>query len=125
MSLLQVECNECSRWVHATCEGIDQAQYDAMTLGTHPIWVSTGRYLWLSTNVVSRSCVSACFVMQGNEYLCPLCRVKISKALIRKLREHDKIGMFAEPVTERVARNYYDIIRNPMDMATMTSKATR
>jgi hypothetical protein len=39
--LLQVECNECSRWVHATCEGIDQAQYDAMTLGTHPIWVST------------------------------------------------------------------------------------
>jgi hypothetical protein len=63
--------------------------------------------------------------MQGNEYLCPLCRVKISKALIRKLRDHDKIGMFAEPVTERVARNYYDIIRNPMDMATMTSKATR
>jgi hypothetical protein len=38
----QVECNECSRWVHASCEGIDQAQYDAMTLGTHPIWVSVG-----------------------------------------------------------------------------------
>lgn len=35
-----VECNECSRWVHAHCEGIDKAQYDAMTLGTHPIWVS-------------------------------------------------------------------------------------
>lgn len=35
----QVECNECSRWVHAHCEGIDKAQYDAMTLGTHPIWV--------------------------------------------------------------------------------------
>lgn len=34
-----VQCNECSRWVHAHCEGIDQAQYDAMTLGTHPIWV--------------------------------------------------------------------------------------
>ena len=37
---IQVECNECSRWVHARCEGIDKEQYDAMTLGTHPIWVS-------------------------------------------------------------------------------------
>jgi hypothetical protein len=37
----QVECNECARWVHASCEGIDKAQYDAMTLGTHPIWVRT------------------------------------------------------------------------------------
>lgn len=34
-------------------------------------------------------------------------------------------GMFAEPVTDKVARNYYDVIRNPMDMATMGSKAAR
>jgi hypothetical protein len=35
-----VQCNECSRWVHALCEGIDQTQYEAMTRGTHPVWVS-------------------------------------------------------------------------------------
>ncbi len=51
--------------------------------------------------------------------------MKLSRALIRKLGDQDKIGMFAEPVTERVARNYYDVIRNPMDMSTMSSKASR
>jgi hypothetical protein len=35
-----VQCNECARWVHALCEGIDQAQYESMTRGTHPVWVS-------------------------------------------------------------------------------------
>lgn len=35
----QVQCNECFKWVHATCEGIDDVQYDAISLGTHPIWV--------------------------------------------------------------------------------------
>jgi hypothetical protein len=34
-----VQCNECFRWVHALCEGIDQSQYEAMTRGTHPVWV--------------------------------------------------------------------------------------
>lgn len=51
--------------------------------------------------------------------------MKTSQNILRKLANEDKTGMFAEPVTERVARNYYDIIRNPMDMATMWSKATR
>ena len=64
-------------------------------------------------------------VLQGDEYLCPLCRVKLSKEFIKKLQTQDQFGMFAEPVTKKVARNYYDIIRNPMDLATMTSKAQR
>lgn len=51
--------------------------------------------------------------------------MKISKAIIKKMQNQDQYGMFAEPVTEKVARNYYDVIRNPMDMATMSSKAAR
>lgn len=51
--------------------------------------------------------------------------MKLSKQLIRKMAFQDQYGMFAEPVTEKVARNYYDVIRNPMDLATMSSKARR
>ena len=69
--------------------------------------------------------VFCCCFLQGDEYLCPLCRVKISKAIIKKMKSQDQYGMFAEPVTDKVARNYYDVIRNPMDMATMSSKAAR
>lgn len=94
-----VQCNECSRWVHALCEGIDQSQYEAMTLGTHPVW--------------------------GDEYLCPICRVDISMAVINALQAEDKLCIFGEPVTEVMAKNYFDIIRNPMDLSTMKDKANR
>jgi hypothetical protein len=36
----QVQCNRCFIWVHAFCEGMDDAQYEAVSYGTHPIWVS-------------------------------------------------------------------------------------
>ena len=94
-----VQCNECSRWVHSLCEGIDQAQYEAMTRGTHPVW--------------------------GDEYLCPGCRVNIPKNVIEQLSTEDTLGIFAEPVTKEVAENYFDVIRNPMDMLTMSQKANK
>ena len=94
-----VQCNECNRWVHALCEGIDQVQYEAMTRGTHPVW--------------------------GDEYLCPICRVSAAKKVIVALGNLDKTSIFAMPVTEAVAKNYYDIVRNPMDLKTMSEKAER
>lgn len=93
-----VQCNECMRWVHSLCEGIDQAQYECMTNGTHPVW--------------------------GDEYLCPICRIKISSELITTLEKKDTLGLFAEPVTEEVAKNYYDFIRTPIDLLTMAKKAS-
>lgn len=94
-----VQCNECFRWVHSLCEGIDQAQYEAMTRGTHPVW--------------------------GDEYLCPGCRVNIPKNVIDELSAEDVLGIFAEPVTKEVAENYFDVIRNPMDLSTMSQKASK
>ena len=94
-----VQCNECSRWVHALCEGIDQSQYEAMSIGTHPVW--------------------------GTEYLCPICRVQISQKVIAEIRLNDHICMFACPVTEAEAQNYFDVIRNPMDLQSMGVKAER
>lgn len=94
-----VQCNECSRWVHAYCEGIDQAQYEAMTLGTHPVW--------------------------GDEYLCPICRINISIQVIEQLKLLDTLYIFAQPVTEKEAKNYFDIIHNPMDLSTMDKKARK
>ena len=94
-----MQCNECDRWVHSRCEGIDQAQYESMTQGTHPVW--------------------------GAEYLCPICRVSAAERFIDKLSDRDITQIFSYPVTESVAATYYDVIRNPMDLETMRSKASR
>lgn len=94
-----IQCNECSRWIHALCEGLDAAQYHSITTRTHPVW--------------------------GEEYLCPICRVRLSKEVLARLRQLDSLAMFAEPVTDDVAKGYFDTIRNPMDLATMRGKAER
>ena len=94
-----MQCNECEKWIHAICEGIDASQYQSITEGTHPIW--------------------------GEEYLCPICRVKLCHDFLEQLQHHDQLYMFAEPVTESVASNYFDVIRNPMDISTMTGKNDR
>jgi hypothetical protein len=36
----------------------------------------------------------------------------------------DILIIFAEPVTEAVANNYFDIIRHPMDLRTMAGKVS-
>lgn len=64
-------------------------------------------------------------VQQGDEYLCPLCRVRLSSDIIGKLQALDATLMFAEPVTTLLAKNYYDIIRNPMDLSSMSMKSSK
>lgn len=65
--------------------------------------------------------------MWGDEYLCPFCRIKVSLDVVDKLSTIDQrgLGIFAYPVTEAVAKNYFDVIRNPMDLQTMKENATR
>lgn len=53
------------------------------------------------------------------------CRVNIPRKVLEELSLEDRIGMFADPVTEAVAENYFDIIRNPMDLRSMNNKAIR
>jgi hypothetical protein len=42
--------------------------------------------------------------------------------LMRKVKELDEMGFFQVPVREGEAPDYYDIIKKPMDMETMTRK---
>lgn len=114
---MQIQCNECSRWIHSKCEGIDQAQYEAMTYGTHPVWVCVS---FKVTDILDLNCS---LFYQGDEYLCPHCRVQLSLDIIRDLKGVDKTHLFWEPVTAEMAESYFDVIRNPMDLSTMHEKA--
>ena len=62
---------------------------------------------------------------QGDEYLCPLCRLTICKSVLSTLGNIDKEQLFAEPVSELIAKNYYEIIKTPMDLKTMRGKAQK
>lgn len=92
-------CDSCSLWVHAGCAGVDEDEYDLTSSGKHPIY--------------------------SKEFLCRVCCRQRCLDIIHKLQQEDKLFLFAEPVTDKVAPNYLDVIKRPMDLQTMLIKAER
>lgn len=54
-----------------------------------------------------------------------MCRVDLCVQIIEELTKLDDLYLFADPVTEAVASNYFDIIRSPMDISTIRGKNER
>ena len=92
-------CDSCMLWCHAGCTGISEEEYDLCSKGKHQIY--------------------------STEFLCRVCCRERCLEIINKLQQEDKLFLFAEPVTDKVAPNYLDIIKNPMDLQTMLVRAER
>lgn len=89
-------CDSCNVWVHAGCSGMTEKEYVATSKGDHPIY--------------------------SKEYFCRMCCRKRCKELIEALRQEDRKSLFALPVSDRVVPNYHDMIKEPMDLQTMSEK---
>ena len=92
-------CDSCSLWVHAGCAGLNEDEYDLTSSGDHPIY--------------------------STEFLCRVCCRERCLEIIYKLQQEDKLLIFADPVTDKVAPTYLDVIKQPMDLQTMLIKAER
>ena len=92
-------CDSCNTWVHAGCSGMTDEEYEITSNGDHPIY--------------------------SKEYFCRMCCRKRCKELIEALHEEDRKSLFAKPVSDRIVPNYYDMIKEPMDLQTMLKKAEK
>ena len=92
-------CDSCKLWVHAGCAGLNEEEYEQTSNGDHPIF--------------------------SKEFLCRVCCRKRCVDIIQKLQQHDSMMLFAEPVSDKVAPNYHDVIKKPMDLQTMLARAER
>mmetsp|Transcript_12377 Transcript_12377/g.23194 ORF Transcript_12377/g.23194 Transcript_12377/m.23194 type:complete len:2389 (-) Transcript_12377:1254-8420(-) len=92
-----LSCEKCNLWVHAACAALTKEEYDKTTRGEHPVY--------------------------SREYLCRKCCQEKCLFLMNILREEDSMYLFAEPVTDQIAHNYSDVIKNPMDLRTMSERA--
>ena len=92
-----LSCEKCNLWVHARCAEISESEYEKTSQGDHPVY--------------------------SREYLCRKCCKEKCLWLMKLLREEDTMYLFAEPVTDQMAHNYSDIIKNPMDLRTMSERA--
>jgi hypothetical protein len=92
-------CDDCDLWVHAACDGLSETDIDLLTEGKHPRW--------------------------GKHYSCPSCRKENIFKVLDLLVSADRLGMFLEPVTVEMAPEYFDVVKEPMDLSTMKKKARR
>eukprot|EP00550_Attheya_septentrionalis_P001541 CAMPEP_0198291046 /NCGR_PEP_ID=MMETSP1449-20131203/8703_1 /TAXON_ID=420275 /ORGANISM="Attheya septentrionalis, Strain CCMP2084" /LENGTH=1902 /DNA_ID=CAMNT_0043989637 /DNA_START=351 /DNA_END=6059 /DNA_ORIENTATION=+ len=90
-------CDGCSLWVHAACGSLTKEEYDETNAGVHPIY--------------------------STEFLCRVCCKRRCMSIIDFLQNHDAMMLFAMAVTEQMAPTYHDVIKNPMDLETMTRQA--
>lgn len=90
-------CDSCKVWVHAGCADIGEDEYNDISDGNHPIY--------------------------SKEFLCRVCCRKRAKDLIAQMQLQDRTLLFAAPVTDKVAPNYHDVIKQPMDLQTMLERA--
>ena len=92
-------CESCNLWVHAKCANLTEEEYEETNAGRHPIY--------------------------SNDFLCRICCKKRCRELISSLKKEDNMFLFATPVTAKMAHNYHDVIKEPMDLQTMTERASR
>ena len=89
-------CDGCNVWLHASCSGLTPKEYNATSNGKHPIY--------------------------SVEFLCYMCCRARCRAILQALQDEDRTMLFAVPVSEKDVPNYYDLIKEPMDLQTMTAK---
>eukprot|EP00526_Cylindrotheca_closterium_P003276 CAMPEP_0113651638 /NCGR_PEP_ID=MMETSP0017_2-20120614/27536_1 /TAXON_ID=2856 /ORGANISM="Cylindrotheca closterium" /LENGTH=1571 /DNA_ID=CAMNT_0000564345 /DNA_START=1 /DNA_END=4716 /DNA_ORIENTATION=- /assembly_acc=CAM_ASM_000147 len=92
-------CDSCKLWVHAGCAELDEEEYEETSDGKHPIY--------------------------STEFLCKMCCKQRCLELIQGMQHEDNMLLFAEPVSEKVAPNYLDVIKRPMDLQTMLVQARK
>ena len=92
-----LKCQVCGSHVHADCCGITLAEFDRMRQGMHPVL--------------------------NKSFYCPSCCSKHAITIIQSLRKLDTLFIFHLPVTDAVAPNYRDVVKEPMDLQTMEKRA--
>ena len=92
-------CDKCNKWVHAACANLSKTDYEAIGNNTHPIY--------------------------NKEFLCANCCRLRCEAVLDLIQKQDQMTLFAAPVTEDMAPDYKDVIKNPMDLHTLRQMLER
>jgi Bromodomain/PWWP domain len=89
-----IQCERCSCWVHAKCDGVrTDAEFAQVVANTHRLWGAP------------------------YAYHCPVCRGIAQRAALRLLSDADANDLFFDPVSEAQAPRYGESITEPMSLS--------
>ncbi|XP_065066194.1 nucleosome-remodeling factor subunit BPTF-like [Rhopilema esculentum] len=103
-SKFYIGCDMCQDWFHGTCVGITQAEAD-----------------FIENYVCPRCSAVTSEERVENKRLSPK-DIEGLKRLLRSLQSHKMAWPFLEPVDESEVVDYYNIVKEPMDLQTMDEK---
>jgi len=103
-SKFYIGCDVCQDWFHGTCVGITQAEADYIDNYVCPRCSSVNAGERIENKALSQKDIEGL------------------KRLLRSLQSHKTASPFLEPVDELEVSDYYEIVKEPMDLQTMESK---
>jgi hypothetical protein len=114
-----LSCDACDAWVHAACDGLGPDDLAAIERRTF-----THLHQALAYALIY-ALLAGTHHSWAKKYICPPCRHRIMVDLLQLLRNEDRSGYFALPVTADVAPGYFNVITEPMDLWSMAQVRIR
>jgi nucleosome-remodeling factor subunit BPTF len=99
-----IQCDKCDDWLHGRCVGVLQGESD-----------SIGDYICPACEPKSEINAPNSKKLDGTDYMA-------IQRLVKELQSNRSSIPFRKPVTKAQAPNYYSIIKEPMDLQTVTNR---
>jgi len=106
-SQFYVQCEKCEIWLHGRCIGLLSKEAEKIEVYLCPDCDSTSTINYANQKK-----------LDSNDY-------ELLKKLLRSIQQHKNAWPFLRPVDERQVPDYYQVIKEPMDLSTVESKLNK
>lgn len=105
--LFYIGCDRCNGWFHGSCVGVMACEADTLETYVCPKCLRADAKEWMLDRRVTEK------------------NIEIIKSIVCAMKNHNKAWPFIKPVDVNEVPNYYNIIKEPMDLSKVEAKVNK